>query len=123
MGCQTNYSQIRILTPNDVAKLMPFVSESWIYDHWEDFGGVTIGRRKFILWEVFYANLQGGQMVVRTDNGGQGEMDAEKSQYGKETVENKKGSKTRRSGTEGACREVKNHSNKFGLVDAVQSVS
>jgi hypothetical protein len=120
MERQSNNSQIKILTPNDVAKLMPFVSESWIYDHWEDFGGVTIGRRKFILWEVFYANLQGGQMVVRAANGRQKEMDTKKSQYGKETVENKKGSKTGRSGTEGACREVKNHSNKFGLVDALQ---
>jgi hypothetical protein len=41
MEYETNDSQIRILTPNDVAKLMPFVSESWIYDHWEDLGGVT----------------------------------------------------------------------------------
>lgn len=123
MERQSNDNHIKILTPNDVAELMPFVSASWIYDHWEDLGGVTIGKRKFILWEVFYANLQGGKVVVRPDNGGQREMDTKKSQYGKETVENKKGSKTRRSGTEGVCREVKNHSNKFGLVDAVQSVS
>jgi len=123
MGNQSNINQIELLTAKDVAEHMPFVSLSWIYDHWEDLGGVTIGKKKFILWEVYYANLQGGKVVVRPDNGGEREMDTKKSQYGKETLENKKGSKTGGNRTERACAAIRNHSNEFGLADAVQRVS
>ena len=113
-----------ILTPEEVAELMPAsVPKSWIYAHWEDLGGVKIGKRKFILSEVLYANLQGRQMVVRPDHGRGREMDPEESRDGNHQMENQERRQTRRGGTQGKGERVKNHSNEFGLVDALQRIS
>ena len=113
-----------ILTPEEVAELMPAsVPKSWIYAHWEDLGGVKIGKRKFILSEVLYANLQGRQMVVRPDYGGQRKVDSQEREDGGEQVENQEGRQAGRDRAQKKGERVKNHSNEFGLVDAVQRVS
>lgn len=113
-----------ILTPDEVAKLMPSsVPKSWVYAHWEELGGVKIGKRKLILREVLYGNLQKREMVVRKDNEGRNDMDPRQSGHGSKKMEKEKGGQTGRSGTNSESRAYKNYSNEFGLVDAVQRIS
>ena len=112
-----------ILTPNEVALLMPpSVPKSWIYAHWGELGGVKIGRRKLILREVFYANFQKEGLVVCTDRQKRGEMDSLQSRHGSEQVENEKRGETRGGKIAGMGGKVENHSNEFGLVDALQRI-
>ena len=113
-----------IMTPTEVLSLMPAsLPKSWVYAHWEDLGGVKIGRRKLILREVFYANFQKEGLVVCTDRQERGEMDSLQSGHGSEQVENEKRSETRGVKIARMGGKVENHSNEFGLVDAVQRIS
>ncbi len=50
----------------------PSIKKEWLYAHWEELGGVTIGNRKLIKLEVLDANLEGTKrevlhQVERTD--------------------------------------------------------
>jgi hypothetical protein len=116
-----------ILTPKEVAALMPpSIPKSWVYAHWEDLGGVTIGRRKLILKKVFYANLQTEKMVLCENPDKRGEVDTFKSPHDGATLADQEGSQTSRSGIENqGCRNADgqvytNHTNEFGLADALQ---
>ena len=54
-----------ILTPDDVASLMPqSISKPWIEEHWEELGGTDIAGCKLILKSVLYDNLQSDQKKV-----------------------------------------------------------
>ena len=125
----TMRSTFGILTPKEVAVIMPSsVPKSWVYAHWEDFGGVTIGRRKLILKEVLYAHLQTKGTVLSKSPDKRGEMDSEKSRHEAATLVNQEGCQTSRSGTENqGCGKAEgqvytNHSNEHGLVDALQRI-
>lgn len=110
-----------ILTPREVALLMPSsVPISWIYAHWEDLGGIRIGRRKLILRSVLYANLQGKRLLVRENREGRKEMDTPTSRYEPDEMEEEKRGQTGGGGVKAKGGTVKNHSNEFGLVDALQ---
>ena len=116
-----------ILTPKEVADLMPpSIPKSWVYAHWEDLGGVTIGRRKLILKKVFYANLQTKKMVLCESPDKRGEVDTCKSLNDGALLANQEGSQTSRSRIENqGCRNAEgevytNHTNEFGLVDTLQ---
>jgi hypothetical protein len=116
-----------ILTPKEVTSLMPpSIPESWVYAHWEDLGGVTIGRRKLILKGVFYANLQAKKMVLCESPDKRGEMDTGKGPHDGATLADQEGGQTGRSGTENVgCGKAEgqvytNHTNEYGLVDALQ---
>ena len=110
-----------ILTPREVALLMPSsVPISWIYAHWEDLGGIKIGRRKLILRSELYANLQGKGLVVRENRERRKEMDTPKNRYEPDEVEEEKRGQVRRGGIKAEGRTIRNHSNEFGLVDALQ---
>ncbi len=52
--------------PTQIMKLniLPGVSLNWLYKHWVDLGGVTIGRKKFVLKEELYANLKSKERKV-----------------------------------------------------------
>jgi hypothetical protein len=116
-----------ILTPKEVAALMPpSIPKSWVYAHWEDLGGVTIGRRKLILKKVFYANLQAKKMVLCESPDKREEVDTCKSQHDGAPLANQEGSQTSRSRTENfgsgkaEGQVYTNHTNEFGLADALQ---
>ena len=110
-----------ILTPREVALLMPSsISKSWIYEHWEDLGGIKIGRRNIILRSVFYDNLQRRKVVVRENREGRKEMDSPKNRYEPDEVEEEKRGQVRRGRIKAEGRTIRNHSNEFGLVDALQ---
>jgi hypothetical protein len=110
-----------ILTPREVALLMPSsISKSWIYEHWEELGGIKIGRRKLILRSVLYANLQGKRLVVRENREGRKEMDPKKSWYDTGEMEEEKGGQTGGGRVKAKGGTIKNHSNEFGLVDALK---
>ena len=110
-----------ILTPREVALLMPSsISISWIYEHWEDLGGIKIGRRNIILRSVFYLNLQGRRVLVRENREGRKEMDPKESWYDTGEVEEEKRSQTGGGRVKAKGGTIKNHSNEFGLVDALQ---
>jgi hypothetical protein len=116
-----------ILTPKEVAALMPpSIPKSWVYTHWEDLGGVTIGRRKLILKKVFYANLQTKKMVLCENPDKRGEVDTGKSQHDGASLANQERGQTSRSGIENqGYRKTEgqvytNHTNEFGLVDTLQ---
>lgn len=54
-----------ILSPREVALLMPpSMSMTWIYEHWEELGGIRIGGRELIWRDALFNNLQGKQQVV-----------------------------------------------------------
>ena len=90
---QDSYNDI--LTPREVALLMPSsVPISWIYAHWEDLGGIRIGRRKLILRSVLYANLQGKRLLVRENREGRKEMDTPTSRYEPDEMEEEKRGQT-----------------------------
>ena len=113
-----------IMTPDEVFSLMPpSVPKSWVYAHWGELGGVKIGKRKLILREVLYGNLQKEGLVVCPDREGQHELDTGESRNGRDPVEKETGRQTRRCGAETKGRKVENHSNEFGLIDALQRVS
>jgi hypothetical protein len=108
-------SNFDILCPEDVISMMPAsVQKSWVYDHWEDLGGVRIGKRLFILREVLYANLQTTRVVVREGRMGRRKMDTQESGNGANKVEKKARGQARGSGVKAARKKVKNHSNEFG---------
>jgi hypothetical protein len=114
-------NQKDILTPDEVSELMPSsVPKSWIYSHWEELGGVKIGKRKLILREMLYANLQTGRMVVCPSNSEKTKMDTKEITDGTLKMENQKGSPARGIRIAEAPGKVRNHSNEFGLVDALQ---
>jgi hypothetical protein len=116
---QESYNDI--LTPREVALLMPSsVPISWIYAHWEDLGGIRIGRRKLILRSVLYANLQGEGLLVRENREGRKEMDTPKNRNEANEVEEEKRGQTGGGRVEAKGGTIKNHSNEFGLVDALQ---
>ena len=116
-----------ILTPKEVVALMPpSIPKSWVYAHWGDLGGVTIGRRKLILKGVLYANLQTKGTVLSKSPDKRGEVDTEKSWHETAKMANEKRSQTSRSRTEDVDRGkaegqvYTNHTNEYGLVDALQ---
>ena len=110
-----------ILSPEDVISIMPSsIKKSWIYSHWEDLGGIRIGKRLFILKEVLYANFQGKRLVVRKDRKEWPEVDSEGGGNEKSEVEEEERSQARRSRVKAASGAIKNYSNEFGLVDALQ---
>ena len=52
----------KILTPDEVASLMPpSISRSWIEAHWKELGGTNVAGRKLILWSALHSNLQSEQ--------------------------------------------------------------
>ena len=54
-----------ILTPDDVASLMPHsISKPWIVAHWVELGGTDIAGRKLIIKSVLYDNLQSDQKKI-----------------------------------------------------------
>ena len=100
----------------------PPISISWVYKHWEELGGIKKGRRNVILRGVLYANLQGKGVVVRENREGRKEMDTPKNRYEPDEVEEEKRGQVRRGGIKAEGRTIRNHSNEFGLVDALQRV-
>ena len=108
-----------IMTPKQVLAVIP-ISKSWLYANWVLLGGVTINRRKFIKRELFHANFQEKRVVVRENKQGEREVDPFKSGHEREPLENAKGCQTGRGRITATSRKTKNHSNEFGLVDAVQ---
>jgi hypothetical protein len=55
----------KILTPDEVASLMPpSISRSWIEAHWKDLGGTNVAGRKLVLWSALHSNLQSEQNRV-----------------------------------------------------------
>jgi hypothetical protein len=112
-----------ILTPKEIAKLMPSsVSQSWIYAHWEELGGVKIGGLKLISKEVFDDNFQKERLVLRQDRKGRQKVDTNQSGNGTVQMENKKGSKKGGSQAKRIRFGTVNHTNEFGLADAVKRV-
>jgi hypothetical protein len=117
------FSDYEILTPHEVAQLMPAsVPISWVYANWDSLGGVKIGKRKLILKEVLYANLQKRQVVVRSNREERKKLDAKKSGNGSDTVEKKRGCEKWRGRASQNSDKLINHSNEFGLIDAIQRV-
>jgi len=56
----------KILTPDEVASLMPpSISISWIEARWKELGGTNVAGRKLILWSALHSNLQSEQNRVR----------------------------------------------------------
>lgn len=60
----------KILTPKMLLEegVVPGVSKTWLYDNWEDLGGVTIGNKKFILLEKLYACIYGTEQKMACED-------------------------------------------------------
>jgi len=117
-------SDTEVLTPRMVHDLaiLPGVSESWIRLHWEELGGVTIGKRKFITKEKMYACIQGceRQMAVedqRTDKGVNKISDTFIVGDGNNELEHKKrGTESRTNlGGKSQTQILTDHSDNFGF--------
>lgn len=122
-GHLDNNRKHEFLTPKDVALLMPpSIKKTWLYDHWEDLGGVRIGRKKLILKEIFYANFQKEGLVVCQGGKERKEMDAVEGGYDPDKVEDETRGKTGRGRVKENGKPIRNYSNEFGLVDALQRI-
>jgi hypothetical protein len=80
------------------------IPKSWLYAHWEELGGVTIGRRKLILKGVLYANLQAEGVLLRQNSGGRREPDAQQGGNKTLSMAEAPGSQDRRGQTTPDCR-------------------
>jgi len=106
--------------------LLPGSTLNWLYRHWGELGGVTIGNKKFIKTEVLDANLQGNKREVASQSEGTSQRfqevsDTSSSQNGSNKLANKKRSKKCRKGVGeiGKGNVLTDHSDDFGLGEFV----
>ena len=80
-------NQQAALTPSDVADLLQ-LSESYVYKHWRELGGVKIGQRvRFPRWEELHGHLLCQRQGVALS------LQVSESEVHEGLVQNKKGGK------------------------------
>jgi len=94
-----------IMSPREVLEIMPpSIKIGWLYSHWSELGGVTIGNKKLIKRGVLGANLERKQEVLhqgkRTDSGKQKVPEAQIFQLDSAQLEDRKGSERSRNEVE-----------------------
>ena len=96
-----------IMSPREVLKIMPSsITIGWLYSHWPELGGVTIGNKKLIKRGILDAHLEGKQEVLHKGKGAdsrkQKVSEAQRFQLVSTQLENGKRSDGGRVKTEGA---------------------
>jgi len=127
----TNITLLRkgdVLSPREVMEqdLLPGATLNWLYRHWSDLGGVTIGSKKFIKVEVLNASLQGNKREVASQGEGTNQgitkvSDSSINGNGSNQLANKKRSKKSRkcAGQVSSGEILSDHSDEFGLGEFV----